>query len=446
MREPLVDRAERERLADWVEDARARTFAVVDDLTDAQMTVPRLAIVNPPLWELGHVAWFQERWVLRHAAKHAPLLAQGDAIYDSTAVAHDTRWDLPLLRREPVLAYLEQVRDRVLDRLESRSLTEREAYFIRLSVFHEDMHEEAFTYTRQTLGYPAPRVPTDDTDDAPEADDAPDAPFAPLGDVHVPGGTFLLGASPSEPFVFDNEKWAHPVTIEPFSIARAAVTQGEFAAFVDDGGYTRRELWTDEGWTWRVRAHAERPAYWSRERGGWTRRWFDRVVALEPALPVLHVNAFEAEAYCRWAGRRLPTEAEWEVAATGESDAGGRALSTVRRPHPWGDAAPSPAHAHLDGRAAGCLDVRALEAGDGAFGCRQLWGNVWEWTSTPFEAYPGFVADPYEQYSAPWFGTHRVLRGGCFATRARLLRNTWRNFFTPDRRDVFAGLRTCARR
>ena len=174
------------------------------------------------------------------------------------------------------------------------------------------------------------------------------------------------------------------------------------------------------------------------------RRRFDRWVPLEPRLPVVHVNAFEADAYGRWAGRRLPTEVEWEVAAAGATENGGRTLSRARRPHPWGDDPPSASLANLDGRGTGAIDVGALAAGDSAFGCRQMWGNVWEWTATPFHPYPGFVADPYEEYSAPWFGTHRVLRGGCHATRARLLRNSWRNFFTPDRRDVWAGFRTCA--
>jgi iron(II)-dependent oxidoreductase len=244
--------------------------------------------------------------------------------------------------------------------------------------------------------------------------------------------------------VFDNEKWAHDVVIAPFSIARAAVTQGEFARFVDDGGYARRDLWTDAGWAWRTTAKAEGPAYWKREAGAWLRRSFDRWVPLEPDAAVLHVNAFEAEAYCRWARRRLPTEAEWEAAAAGEPDATGRALADTKRPFPWGDRSPAPEHASLDARVQGTVGVAALPAGESAFGCRQMWGNAWEWTSTPFEPYPGFLADPYKEYSQPWFFAHRVLRGGCFATRARLLRNTWRNFYTPDRRDVFAGFRTCA--
>jgi iron(II)-dependent oxidoreductase len=159
---------------------------------------------------------------------------------------------------------------------------------------------------------------------------------------------------------------------------------------------------------------------------------------------MLHVNWYEAEAYCRWARRRLPTEVEWEVAAAGEPDGSGGRLSGRKRRFPWGDAPPSPDRANLDGHTVGCLHVAALPAGESAFGCRQMLGNVWEWTSSDLLPYPGFVADPYKEYSEPWFGTHKVLRGGCWTTRSRLLRNTYRNFYRPDRRDVWAGFRTCA--
>jgi iron(II)-dependent oxidoreductase len=150
---------------------------------------------------------------------------------------------------------------------------------------------------------------------------------------------------------------------------------------------------------------------------------------------VIHVNWYEADAYCRWAGRRLPTEAEWEAAAAGPDP---------KRRFPWGDEPPDPTRANLDGTALGCCDVAACPAGDSGFGCRQMFGNVWEWTASDFGPYPGFVPDPYKEYSQPWFGTHKVLRGGAWPTRARLLRTTWRNFYTPDRRDVWAGFRTCA--
>jgi iron(II)-dependent oxidoreductase len=421
------------QLSAWIDEARSRTLALAAGLSDEQLMGPRLAIVNPLRWEIAHVAWFQEKWVLRHASGRPPIRPDADALWDSGAVAHDTRWDLPLPSRADSLGYMEDVRRQVQERLRSGPPTPELLYFARYCVHHEDMHDEAFTYTRQTLGYPAPKLGADGQVEA----------AGPLpGDVRVPGGVVPLGAGPGEPFVFDNEKWAHDVNVKPFAIARAATTQAEFAAFVDDGGYGRRELWSEDGWRWRQAAGAERPVYWQREAGIWRRRDFDRWVALEPHQPVIHVCWHEAEAYCRWAGRRLSTEAEWEAAAACEPD--GETLGRVKRRFPWGDAPPTPERANLDWRAMGTIDVGALPAGDSAFGCRQMIGNVWEWTSSDFLPYPGFIADAYREYSEPWFRTHKVLRGGAWTTRSRLLRNTWRNFYTPDRRDVLAGFRTCA--
>ena len=269
------------------------------------------------------------------------------------------------------------------------------------------------------------------------------------GDVEVPGGAFRLGSERDTPFVYDNEKWAQTVQIAPFSISRAAVTNAEFAAFVEDGGYGRRALWDDDGWAWCEEVGAEHPVYWSRDaggdaRGGWAVRRFDRWEALRAHRAVIHVNWHEASAYCRWAGRRLPTEAEWEVAALGTPSADGTVLGEEKRNYPWGDEAPAPHLANMDGRALGCVDVAAHPAGDSAFGCRQMMGNVWEWTSTTFGPHPGFSPDTYDEYSTPLFGNTKVLRGGAWTTRGRLLNGRYRNFFGPDRRDVPAGFRTCA--
>jgi iron(II)-dependent oxidoreductase len=340
-------------------DARARALRVTNDLDGERLLGPMLAIVNPPPWEIGHVSWFQERWCLRQRADGSlgdSILPGADALYDSSAVAHDTRWALPLPDLKATRAYGEQVLHRVRERLAREPENESLQYFVRLATFHEDMHAEAFHYTRQTLGYPGPDVELNSGKG---------------GDLQVAGGTFLLGARDSDGFVFDNEKWAHEVPLAPFRIAAAPVTTAQYLAYVEAGGAA--------------------PRYWRKHDGAWQERRFDRWQPLAPEAPVRHVSWEEAQAYCTWAKRRLPTEAEWECA--------------------------SPAFRY---------------------------GQVWEWTASTFAPYPGFVLDPYKEYSEPWFGTHKVLRGGSFATPARLMRPTFRNFYMPDRADVFCGFRTCA--
>jgi gamma-glutamyl hercynylcysteine S-oxide synthase len=424
-----------ERLASMLRDSRARTLELVAGLDGEQLFGPRLDIVNPLIWEIGHVAWFHEHFALQPIRGGDTLLPNADALYDSSRVPHDSRWDLPLPTREGTLDYMRRVEDALLQRLEGSLADERASYHYQLTTFHEDMHDEAFTYSRQTLAYPEPRF---------AAAFAPELAGPWPGDVEVPGGAFRLGSPPSEPFVFDNEKWSHAVSVRPFRIARAPVTNAEFAAFVADGGYRQRRHWDDEGWHWRESAGAEHPLYWQgAPSSGWSVRRFDRIEPLPPHQPIIHVNWHEANAWCRWAGRRLPSEIEWEVAAAAKPTADG-SLGDRQRRYPWGDAAPSRTLANLDGDALGPVDVAACPQGDSAFGCRQMIGNVWEWTASPFAPYPGFSADIYADYSAPWFGTRKVLRGGAWATRGRMITNMYRNFFTPERRDIYAGFRTIA--
>ncbi|MBI2294504.1 MAG: ergothioneine biosynthesis protein EgtB [Betaproteobacteria bacterium] len=427
-------------LFEWVHDARERTLELVSDLTDEQLTVPIMEVVNPFRWELGHVAFFYDVFLLRILGSDAFLLKGAENLYDSFKVDHDDRWGLPLPSREETLAYMQRVLESVARRLESRDPDGRESYLHLLSILHEDMHGEAFTYMRQTLEYPQPRVAI--ARDRSGLQHIGGGPLA--GDVEIPGGPFELGATRDAPFVFDNEKWAHPVEVHPFKMARAPVTNVEFAGFVEDRGYLRRELWSHQGWVWREKTGAQHPSCWVRTGAGWMRRHFDRLVPAEPHAPVIHANWYEAEAYCNWAGRRLPTEAEWELAASAEPAPDGRGITARKRRYPWGDEPPSPERANLDSRFLGCVDVGAFASGDSAFGCRQMLGNVWEWTASAFYPFPGYVVDtPYREYSAPWFGYRKVLKGGAWATRSRLANNTYRNFFQPYRRDIFAGFRTC---
>jgi gamma-glutamyl hercynylcysteine S-oxide synthase len=328
------------------------------------------------------------------------------------------------------------VLERQSEELARGDVPDHARYFYELAIRHEDMHVEALTYMRQTLAYPPP-----DGLGLPVSKPA----GALSGDADVPGGTWRLGATRNEGFIFDNEKWAHAVELESFRIARAPVTNREFMAFVEEGGYRAPEFWSRAGRAWREGRAAERPVYWqSKSEGVWTWRRYDRTEVLRPDAPVVFVNWYEAEAWCRWAKRRLPTEAEWEAAAIGEPSPDGRRLADVKRPWPWGNGTPTRGHANVDFAFAAPLDAAACADGDSAFGCRQMVGNVWEWTASDFAPFPGFSADPYEDYSQPWFGTRKVLRGGSWATSARIARPTYRNFFTPERNDVFAGFRTCA--
>ncbi|MHC5066549.1 MAG: SUMF1/EgtB/PvdO family nonheme iron enzyme, partial [Planctomycetota bacterium] len=302
-------------------------------------------------------------------------------------------------------------------------------YYILYVLFHQDMHNEAFAYTQQTLAYSL----------APELRAKVNRPvgkneLAGRADIHFPAGQTMLGASRGCGFVFDNEKWEHPVAYESFDLARSAVTRGEFRAFVEEGGYAREELWSEEGWRWRVESQAEQPLYWRRQGSEWQERLFDSWQDLRVEMPMLHVSWYEAEAYCRWSRRRLPSEVEWEVAAKNCCAQMGLGEQ------PFWEKAPQEGMANLD-YALPCCQPAGIESGEHP---AQLFGNVWEWTSSTFLPFDGFERDCYRDYSFPWFRDRKVLRGGAWTTASRMLRPTYRNFYQPYRRDVFAGLRTCA--
>lgn len=410
-------------------DAREWTLAVYAHLTPDQWQVPYLKIVNPPLWEIGHVGWFQEYWCLRQAQEAAPLpscLKDADQLFDSRHVPHATRWSLPLPGWDGLLRYLETVLQDTLVALDRSTPEER--YFFRLALLHEDMHTEAMLMTLQTLGYPAPAMPSLTFHPA-TAEPA-------MADVLLAGGAFHLGSQPGQVFVFDNEKWAHQVTLPAFSISATTITNKSFADFVDAGGYHVREFWSDTGWQWRESQKVEFPRYWRKDSGIWLVRQFDQWQVLPEEEPMMHANYYEAEAWCRWAGRRLPSEAEWEYAARA-----GHHVGSDR--YPWGNTQLPFGQASLDNAFSGPVPAKALAQTDSPNGLRQMIGNVWEWTSSPFTPYPGFSPDPYKEYSEPWFHTHQIMRGGSFCTRARLVHNRFRNFYTPDRSDMFVGFRSC---
>lgn len=425
--------ASRDRLAAWVHDATDSLLATLDDFADddSRWVGPYLPVVNPPIWEIAHVAWFAEWFVLRQLHGRAPLMEHVDARYDSAKVPHRTRWQLGYPDPATTRDYVRRVADALVEVVRDDHGLDSTAPYVAYAIAHHDAHTEALTYTRQTLDWGPLHHAASPVAGA----------GAPARDVTIAGGTHVLGASRAQPFVMDNEKWAHRVELDDFAMSTHAVTLRQFAEFVDDGGYLDDRLWSPDGVAWRDEVGATHPVYWRRSANGWEHRrvheW--RSLDTDGDLAVSHVCYWESEAYCRWAGRRLPTEAEWEVAAT-------TSPSGDREPwFPWGWRDPRPDEANLDGRAGGVVAVDAHGPGDGGWGHRQLIGNVWEWTATTFEPYPHFEPDAYRDNSEPWFGTRKVLRGGSWITRGRYVRSTFRNYFEPFRNDVFAGFRTCPR-
>ena len=362
------------------------------------MRIARDTAVNLPLWELGHIGWFEEFWLSRNGERglgsagnplgprSASLLTQADGLYDSSHVSHGRRWQLALPDPDATRGYLAAVRERTLAMLGASGSRDEDLYFFRLVLFHEAMHREAWHFIAQRL----------EIDLGPAMNACAPSSARVTGTWNVPGGLRQIGVG--EPgFAFDNELGAHVVEVPAFDIDRSPVSWAAYIAFVDAGGYASEGAWAPAGREWLRHTNASHPLHLRRGHDGWERSVFGRWTSLDMQAPVQNICLHEALAWCCWAGRRLPTEYEWETAAR--------------------------------------LAPKQEEDFE--------WGQVWEWTASAFRPYPGFTAHPYRDYSEPWFDGRPVLRGGSFATSAHLKHPGYRNFFDATRNDVFAGFRSC---
>ena len=423
----------RDHLAAELQRGRERSRRLTDAVDDDDLVRQHSRLMSPLVWDLAHVGNQEELWLVRDVGGMRPLREDIDQLYDAFQHPRADRPQLPLLGPAEARGYVGEVRDKVLHVLESAPLEGRRlldhGFAFGMIVQHEQQHDETMLATHQLrAGSPVLHA------------DPPPAPTVRLQrpEVLVPGGRFTMGTS-TEPWALDNERPAHEVDVAPFWLDTVPVTNGEYARFVDEGGYSQPQWWSSTGWAYRQEASLDAPLFWRRDGDGWMRRRFGVLEPVPADQPVVHVSFHEAQAYAAWAGKRLPTEAEWEKAARFDPDTG------RSRRFPWGDADPTAEHANLGQRHLSPAPVGAYPLGASPLGVHQLMGDVWEWTSSGFTGYPGFTAFPYDEYSLVFFGgDYRVLRGGSFGTDAAACRGTFRNWDHPVRRQIFTGFR-CAR-
>jgi gamma-glutamyl hercynylcysteine S-oxide synthase len=431
-------------LEDALAEVRSRSLGLLEPLPDEVLRRQHSPLMSPLVWDLAHVANYEDLWLVRALTGEAPTRPELDDLYDAFRHPRRTRESLPILGPAEARSYAATVRERALEVLGALGTVPVDVpvagtpqvhqlvaggFVHSMVVQHEHQHDETMLAALQLLPAPGYRPLT--------APSRAAAPMHPPAEVLLPGGTFTMGTS-TDPWALDNERPAHPVDLAPFWLDTTPVTNAAYAGFVADGGYDRAELWHRDGWAWRLEAGLEHPQFWSPDgAGGWVRDRFGWVEELPPEQPVQHVCWYEADAFARWAGRRLPTEAEWEFAASCAGE----------RRWPWGDDAPTDATASLWSPASpfGPAPVTAHPAGANRWGVLELIGGVWEWTASDFRGHPGFTSWPYREYSEVFFGTdHKVLRGGSWATHPSCIRATFRNWDYPIRRQIFAGFR-CAR-
>ncbi|MBV9817275.1 MAG: ergothioneine biosynthesis protein EgtB [Solirubrobacterales bacterium] len=409
-----------------LQEARGRTLALVDRIDEGDLERVHSTLMSPLVWDLGHIAAFEDLWIVhRHGGE--PMLREDLAdVYDAFETPRAARGDLPYLRPDAARAYLEHVRERAIEVIDRRGV--QDGSVAELIVRHEHQHNETMLQTMQLAHLDGLSEPAQDGCAA-----LADPGRGGLELVEIPTGPCTIGAAATG-FAYDNERPRHRTDVRAYLIGRTPITNASYLTFVEGGGYERREWWSREGWAWKEDYDITRPQGWTADlRSEW------RLAGLEPLhpdRPVVHVSWFEADAFARAHKARLPTEVEWEKAATWDQE------SDRARRHPWGDGPLTDAHANLDQLRRGPDPVGAHAAGASPFGCLGMIGDAWEWTSTEFDGYPGFRAYPYREYSEVFFGSrYRVLRGGSWATRPRVATATFRNWDLPERRQIFSGLR-----
>ncbi|MEV4734013.1 ergothioneine biosynthesis protein EgtB [Saccharopolyspora sp. NPDC049426] len=422
----------REHVAAELARTRQRSAQLTDAVDDEELVKQHSPLMSPLVWDLAHVGSQEELWLVRDVGGREAVRPDIDDLYDAFQHRRSDRPELPLLGPREARDYIATVRDKVFDLLdetpmEGRRLVER-AFAFGMIVQHEQQHDETMLATHQLRDGP----PALTAEPPPRSSDALPA------EVFVPAGAFTMGTS-TEAWALDNERPAHEVHVDAFHLDTTPVTNAEFARFIEAGGYRDPRWWSEAGQRYRHKASLEAPRFWFRDGQRWMRRRFGHVEEVPGDEPVVHVSFYEAEAYAAWAGKRLPTESEWEKAARFDPGTG------RSRRYPWGDEDPTPEQANLGQRHLQPAPAGAYPLGEAPCGARQLIGDVWEWTSSDFLPYPGFAAFPYREYSEVFFGTdHKVLRGGSFGTDRSACRGTFRNWDYPIRRQIFAGFR-CAR-
>jgi iron(II)-dependent oxidoreductase len=426
----------RDEIAALLAEARDRTLQLIETVSEDDLRAQHDPLMGPILWDLGHIAHFEALWLNRNLDGKVEFVEM-PGMYNPFDHPRRERGALPLPTLDATLDAMAEIRERVLERLERVDLASddpllRDGYVYQMVLQHEYQHNETMLQTLQ-LKTGAPYTPA--LRRRPPAS-APNGRDERMVRIETNGAT--LGTD-DRCRAYDNERPRHSVAIAPFWMDRTPVTNGEYLDFMSDGGYRRPELWSDAGRAWLAESKVEAPKYWRREHGSWLRRSMDDVKSPEPDAPVIHVCYHEAEAFARWAGKRLPSEMEWEIAASWDP------ARSVAHEFPWGAADVTPRDANVDQLAFDVAPIDSYSANVSPSGCYGMIGDVWEWTSSDFAGYRGFVAFPYSEYSEVFFGTeYKVLRGGSWATRPGAIRNSFRNWDYPIRRQIFSGFR-CAR-